>query len=273
MRRRSLAAALSGVLLFLGAGPAAASPAELEWAVTPGANPGTVALPAPSPAGRAEAAVTVLADLDTSFFAGYAVPDSGLGAAAVTAARRRFTRAGADEVIQYYGYTWGRAFTPKLAAGATLRWEERWWEFADGTSSPKESGPGLDLGAVVRLNERTWAEAAVRDAFDTSLKVAGVEVNYLPARLELGLGRKLTPALSVGVKGFDLLEAGEGGFPWEVAARLDRGGFAWQAGLTGGTDLGVWAGLLADRNGFRVNARFENVGGHSGATAGVTVLW
>lgn len=274
MSRLSMVVALSGALWLAGAITAGASPAALEWAVTPGANPGTVALlPASSQDGRTDLAITAISDTDTSLYGGYALPDSGWGAAAVSAGRRRLARDGDDEVIQYFGYTWGRAVTPKLAAGATLRWENRRWEFADGTSSPSEGGPGLDLGAVFRPDERTWVEAAVRDAFDTSLEVAGVDVTVLPTSLELGVGRQLTPVLSLGVKAYDLLDVTSDGLRWEAAARLVRGRFAWQAGLSSGADLGVWAGLSAERGAYRADARLESAGGHNGGSLGVTVLW
>lgn len=274
MFRSRLAAALCGALLLLGAAGIRAFSGTAGWDATPGTNPAAVALLEPSLAGLTDFAAETLPGepLDTSFRLGHAVPDSGLGAAAVVAASRRVSSPGSTEEIQHYAYTWGRQWSPRLAAGISVRWESRRW-ILDSVPTPAESGPGVDLGAIYQFDERTWAEAVVRDAFETRLESVGGSATVLPTSLDWGVGREVAPGLSAVLRVSDAAGITDEGARWEAAARLAKGDVTWQAGLSGGASTGWSAGVTFDRHRYCVRLGVKSEDARTGGAVGVTVRW
>ncbi|MGE5553968.1 MAG: hypothetical protein ACM3XZ_08635 [Betaproteobacteria bacterium] len=247
MRRPSFAVFLGGVLLAAGAlcFPAWSAPGP-EWAAIPGANPAAVAWLDPKEAGQASLTAALFANSsEASYSAGYAVPDTGRGAASLVLTYSRTWVSGATDEARSYAYSWARRWRPRLAAGATVRLERRqYWVDALGATAPR-SGPGLDLGAIWLADDRTWVGVALQDVFDTVLPSDGGHSDVLPMSLQLSAGRRVSPQLSLSLEGRDVTANTQAGPSWRAEVAFRRGNLTYRAAALAGAVYGWSTGVTA----------------------------
>lgn len=273
-----IAAFLSALLLFGRAASALAGPSPAsgpEWTPLRGANPALVAFAAPAADGEGGLVFDFLTPepLDVTYTAFAAVPDTGYGAAALTATLSRTYWTGATDEARTYAYAWGRRWGERWAAGASVRSEQRQTSLDDGWVTPREQGLGFDLGALYRPEERTWAGLALHDVFDTTLTAPGGASLILPRNLHLSMGRQVNPALRLTLEGRDVTGATVAGASWQVGATLSRGRFAWRAAAATGTTPAWSAGVRTGLGAYRLDLTVNGTDTRLGGALGVTALW
>ncbi len=273
-RRLSVFATVTLLALAAGSSPARSGAPWPEWTATPGTNPAVVAWLDPGQANRVSLTTTLLPDpLELTYSAGYAVHDSGWGAAALSVVYSRVWLTGAVWETTSYAYSWARRWRPHLAAGATVRLAQSQYLVETGLSTPLERGPGLDLGALYRPDDQAWVGLAVQDAFDTTLRSDGGTSSVYPMSLQVSFGRQVGPDLRLTVEGRDVTENTAGGSLWKVGAAITRGNLTYRAAALAGATPGWSAGVAIDSGPCRIDLAVDRAGERTGGTLGVTARW